>query len=115
MRSTLRVTLLVAIAALLTAGGAARGQSIYGPGGLLLNPPADFPARGQSTPSVLLIPQDSAAIGGRRTWTSYTLDYGATDKLELGATHLKIAPGDTAFHSGSTGGFAKYRLLDGSP
>src|SRR4051812_47537136 len=75
---------LVSLALSLIVGSAAWGQSIYGPGGLFLNPTADFPAKGQFTPALLVIPQDSAELGGRRTWVSYTLDYGLSERLEVG-------------------------------
>jgi hypothetical protein len=116
MRQTARFALLAAAASLMLAGGA-RAQSIYGPGGLFLNPTADFPARGQITPSVLVIPQASgpSALGGKRTWYSYSLDYGVTERIEIGVTHLKVAPGGTGFKDGSTGGSVKYKLVEGRP
>jgi hypothetical protein len=115
MRSGARFTwrILAGLAVSLTAGGTAWSQSIYGPGGLFLSPTADFPAKGETTPALLVIPQDSAKLGGRRTWASYTLDYGVSDRLEVGVTHLDINPSRPPFQDGSTGGFAKYRLIEG--
>jgi hypothetical protein len=119
MRSTPLFTAAAILVATLAVGGAVSAQSIYGPGGLFLNPTADFPPKGQLTPAILRIPQASGPNGldARRTWYSYSLDYGLTEKLEVGAVYLKIAPGGGQTHDfqdASIGGFAKYRILDGS-
>jgi hypothetical protein len=105
--------LLLLISSLFQLATEAHGQSIYGPGGLFLNPTADFPAKGQFTPAFLVIPQESAALGGRRTWTSYSLDYGLSERIEIGTTYLKVNPGNPPFEDGSLGGYAKYRLFEG--
>jgi hypothetical protein len=115
MRQTVRVAAVMALTATFSLGGTAWGQSIYGPGGLLLSPTADFPRKGQLSPAFLVLPQESSALGGRRTWVSYTLDYGLSDRVELGITHLKINPSRPPFEDGSTGGFVKLKLLEGKP
>jgi hypothetical protein len=94
--------------------GTASGQSIYGPGGLLLNPTADVPATGRLTPAVLVIPQDSRLLGGRRTTTSVSLDYGLAPRWEVGALYLGISGAGTAGRNPSYGGYAKYQILPGS-
>jgi hypothetical protein len=92
----------------------ASGQSIYGPGGLLLNPTADVPAAGRLTPAVLVIPQDSRMLGGRRTTTSVALDYGPAPRWEVGAIYLSVSGAGTAGKDPSYGGFAKYQILPGT-
>jgi hypothetical protein len=103
----------VATALALTSAATARAQSIYGPGGLLLNPTADVPKVGQLTPAILFVPQKSRALGGLRNWTSVTLDYGAAERWEVGATFLK-ASGFPGGRDPSFGGFAKYQVLPGT-
>jgi hypothetical protein len=105
---------LVAVLALAGLVGGASGQSIYGPGGLLLNPTADVPRQGRLTPSVLVIPQDSSRLGGLRTTTSAALDYGPAPRWEVGAIYLTISGAGAAGRSPSYGGFAKYQILPGS-
>lgn len=101
---------------LLGATGSAQAQTIYGPGGLLLNPTADFPKKGSITPSVLAMPQRKETGPGYLTWTSYNVDYAASDDLELGATYLKVSPGSPAmFQDGSAGLYAKYRAFKSRP
>lgn len=90
---------------------AAQAQSIYGPGGLFLNPTADFPARGQISPAALGLPQKLDDSSHRLTWTSYSLDYGLSDRVEVGATYLKVNPKGADFQQGSFGGYVKYRVL----
>lgn len=91
-------------------------QTIYGPGGLLLNPTADLPAKGKITSAALVIPEKRDGAPGHLTWTAYTVDYGASEDLEVGLTHLKVSPGSPAqFDKGSTGLYAKYRLLPAKP
>ncbi|RYG71201.1 hypothetical protein EON80_05590 [bacterium] len=92
----------------------AQAQSMYGPGGLFLNPTADFPKQGQVTPAVLVMPQ-RLDNGNRLTWSSYSVDYGLTDKWELGATYLKINPGSSEFKDASGGLYAKYKVLEEVP
>ena len=96
-------------------GASAHAQSIYGPGGLLLNPTADMPDKGQITPAILVIPQGREDGPGHLTWSSYSVDYGATKNLEVGGTYLKINPGGDRFQHGSAGLYAKYRLLSERP
>jgi hypothetical protein len=109
-----KISPIVMLAVTLAGGRVTQAQSIYGPGGLFLNPTADSPAKGQLNPAFLLIPQDGpGVIGGRRTLTSYTLDYGVSDRLEAGITYLKVNPGTDEFKHGSTGGFVKYKLVEG--
>jgi hypothetical protein len=106
----------IMLAVTLATGRPAQAQSIYGPGGLFLNPTADFPAKGQLNPAFLVIPQEGPGVlGDRRTLTSYTLDYGVSDRLEAGITYLKVNPGSGGFEEGSSGGFAKYKLVEGRP
>jgi hypothetical protein len=106
---------VLTLALIFVLGGGTEAQSIYGPGGLFLNPTADFPAKGQLTPAFLLIPQESNELGGRRTWTSYTLDYGLTDRLEIAGTYLRVNPGSSGFRDGSFGGSLKYKVIEGQP
>lgn len=90
------------------AATAAPAQSIYGPGGLLLNPTALVPPADHLTPAVLVLPQQLSG-GGHQAWTSYDLDYGATRNLEVGATYLTRQTGGGS--GGSAGGYFKYQLL----
>lgn len=90
----------------------ARAQSIYGPGGLFLNPTADFPEKGQITVAALGMPQKVDTDGNRLTWSSYSVDYGLSEKWEIGATYLKINPGSSQFKDGSAGFYAKYKVMD---
>ena len=60
MNSIGRIAALVTIA-LASASGVAHSQSIYGPGGLFLNPTADLPTKGQLTPAFLVIPYAGSA------------------------------------------------------
>jgi hypothetical protein len=99
--------------AILIFAGSGSAQSIYGPGGLLLNPTADLPPVGQLTPAVLVLPQESDAIGGWRTWTSVILDYGLAERWEVGAIYLD-ASGFPEGRDGSIGAFGKYQILPGS-
>jgi hypothetical protein len=108
MRIASRVAMVAIVLGSLFGASSAWGQSIYGPGGLFLNPTADFPAKGQLTPAVLVLPQENA-LSKRRTWMSYSVDYGLRGDLEIGVTHLKVNPGQ----AGSTGGSFKYRLVQG--
>lgn len=88
--------------------------SIYGPGGLLLNPTADMPQKGELTPATLGIKQDGpGALGGRRTLASYGLTYGLSDNIELGVTHLRLNPTTGPKADPSTGASLKLRLLRG--
>jgi hypothetical protein len=89
----------------------ASAQSIYGPGGLLLNPTADFAPKGNLSPAALWIPSKDPA-GGNKNLYSLGANYAATDKLEVGATYLKLAPGGDK-PDGSFGGSVKYKLLQG--
>ncbi len=88
--------------------------SIYGPGGLLINPTAEMPQKGELTPAALAIKQDGpGALGGRRTLASYGLTYGVSDNIELGVTHLRLNPTVGAKSSPSSGASLKVRLLRG--
>lgn len=88
--------------------------SIYGPGGLLLNPTAEMPQKGELTPSALAIPQDApGALGGNRTLASYGLTYGVTENIELGINHLRLNPTAGAKADPSNGASLKVRLLRG--
>lgn len=95
-------------------GMAPAQASIYGPGGLLLNPTAELPPQGELTPAALGIKQDGpGALGGRRTLASYGLTYGVSDNIELGVTHLRLNPTVGAKSDPSTGASLKLRLLRG--
>jgi hypothetical protein len=93
--------------ALITASASA--QSIYGPGGLLLNPTADFAPKGRLSPAVLWIPSRDTA-GQKNNLYSVGANYAATDRLEIGATYLKTAPG-RGWGQPSIGGSVKYKLV----
>jgi hypothetical protein len=110
--SAFTTVLFTALVATLVTSAApqAHAQSIYGPGGLFLNPSADLPEKGQITPAVLVMPQ-RLQQGGRLTWSSYSLDYGLSDKWEIGTTYLKVNPGSGEFKNGSAGLYAKYKVL----
>src|SRR4051794_16908449 len=86
----------------------AGAQSLYGPGGLFLHPSAALPQKGKLTPGFLILPQHNPDAHEDRTWFSGSLDYGLTDRLEIGATYLKISDWG---RSASAGGFVKYGLL----
>lgn len=103
--------LLIAAGTLLATGIAAHAQSIYGPGGLLLNPTADFAPKGNISPAALWIPTKDPG-GATRSLYSIGANYAATDKLEVGVSYLKLAPGGSK-PDGSFGGFAKYKLATG--
>ena len=88
--------------------------SIYGPGGLLINPTADMPEKGALSPSALGMKQDGpGALGGRRTVTSYGLTYGLSDNIELGVNHLRLNPTSGAKADPSNGASLKWRFLRG--
>ena len=93
----------------------AQAQSIYGPGGLLLNPTADMPAKGQLSPAALALQQSGpGAVGGRRTLATYSLNYGLTENIEIGATHVRLNPtGAGTKPDPSQGASVKVRLLRG--
>jgi hypothetical protein len=108
MRARLAVAVIGSLGLLLCVGREARAQSLYGPGGLFLHPTASLPPKGALTPAVLVLPQHNPLTGVTRTWVSGSLDYGATDDLEVGVTVLQI----TGLEAGpSEGGFAKYRFV----
>lgn len=90
----------------------ASAQSLYGPGGLFLFPTASLPPQGQVTPGILVLPQHNPAFNSTRTWLSGSVDYGLTDKLEIGATVVKVGGWQ---RDASAGGFFKYRLLEEGP
>jgi hypothetical protein len=106
---------VAALGTTLGTGGVAWGQSLYGPGGLFLFPTANFPARGEASSAIIAIPQESARLGGRRTWVSTSLAYGLSDRWEVTLTRVKVNPGRSPFVDGSNGGSAKYRLAKGVP
>jgi hypothetical protein len=83
-------------------------QSLYGPGGLFLHPTATLPEKGQVTPGFLLLPQHNPVAKSTRTWISASLDYGLTDRIEVGAVFLKVAGWQ---RDPSAGGFFKYQLV----
>jgi hypothetical protein len=88
--------------------------SIYGPGGLLINPTADMPEKGALSPSALGMKQDGpGALGGRRTLASYSLTYGLSDNIELGINHLRLNPTGGAKADPSNGASVKWRFLRG--
>jgi hypothetical protein len=109
-------TAAITIGLLIGLAGAASAQSLYGPGGLFLLPTAAVPEQGRVTPALLVLPQHNPEAHSTRTWESVSVDYGATDDLEIGATYLKVAGWD---RNASAGGYAKYRFLraerDGRP
>jgi hypothetical protein len=87
----------------------ARAQSLYGPGGLFLNPTADVPPKGQLTPALLVLPQRIPSTPGLHefpTWVSGSLDYGVANDVEIGFTSLAITDFETSY-----GGSFKYRFL----
>jgi hypothetical protein len=85
-----------------------------GSGGLLLNPTADMPAKGQLTPSALAIPQEGpGAVGGSRTLASYGISYGLSENISIGATHLRLNPTRGVKAEPSNGASIKVRLLKG--
>src|SRR5437016_851622 len=61
----------------------ARAQTVYGPGGLLINPSALIPARGELDLNVSWYSQH---IEGQPTsqWIPVSLAYTPTDRLQLG-------------------------------
>lgn len=85
----------------------ASAQSLYGPGGLFLNPTASLPPRNQLTPSVLVLPQRHPS-GAVRTWLSVGVDYGVTDDIEIGLTYLEVFNWK---ETPSFGGYAKFRVM----
>lgn len=88
--------------------------SIYGPGGLLINPTADMPEKGSIAPSALGMKQDGpGALGGRRTVANYGLTYGLSDNIELGINHLRLNPTGGAKADPSNGASLKVRVLRG--
>lgn len=107
MRLSSFVTVL---AGLVVASVPAAAQSIYGPGGLFLNPTADFAPKGQLSPAALYIPTNEP---DRKT-SLYSLgaDYAISDKVEGGITYIKLAPGGDQPH-GSFGGSLKFKLRQG--
>src|SRR5947207_12191349 len=108
MRVRASIGVIASLGLLFCLGRPAGAQSLYGPGGLFLHPAASLPAKGTLTPAVLLLPQHNPFTGVTRTWISASLDYGATDDLEVGVLALKITAGEA---EPSEGGFAKYRLV----
>jgi len=101
----LRRVLSLILYCLACGASSAHAQSIYGPGGLLLNPTADVPPKGKITPAVLVMPQKLWGTDHFQSWTSYDVDYGVTDRLEAGLTVLSITPDNG---NPSTGGYLKY-------
>lgn len=88
--------------------------SIYGPGGLLLNPTADMPPKGEITPSALAIQQDGQGVpANRRTLASYGLTYGLSDNIEVGITHTRLNPTNAPKPDPSNGASLKWRLRQG--
>ena len=102
---------------MLLLGGAAsvRAQSVYGPGGLFVNPTANMPPVGQVEPSTLVLteqtPYSPTSSYRQTTWISNAVDYGFSRRLEIGAASVLItnAPG---FGNPSVGGYGKYLLVD---
>jgi hypothetical protein len=86
----------------------ASAQSLYGPGGLFLHPTAALPEKGQLTPGFLILPQHNPTAHEDRTWLSGSLDYGLTDRIEIGFTALGVTDWG---RDASYGGFFKYKLL----
>jgi hypothetical protein len=110
-RVVLGVTVFAWVVALVVAPAQA---SIYGPGGLLINPTADMPEKGSLAPSALGIKQDGpGALGGQRTLASYGLTYGLGDSVELGISHLRLNPTTGAKADPSNGASLKVRVLRG--
>jgi hypothetical protein len=101
---------LVLIALVLAAAGTspAAAQSLYGPGGLFLHPTADVPKEGQLTPAFLILPQHNPVADSTRTWETFSLDYGLSDKLEIGLTGITVAGWNK---DPSVGGFFKYQFM----
>ena len=90
-------------------GAGARAQSLYGPGGLFLNPTADVPPKGQLTAGLIVLEQRIPSTPGLHefpVWVSGSLDYGVTPDVEIGFTSLGITDFETSF-----GGSFKYRIL----
>lgn len=87
----------------------AKAQSIYGPGGLLLNPTADFAPKGHVSPAVLWIPRQQPN-GDKQGLYSVSANYAVSNRFELGATYLKAAP-TGAWGRASAGGSVKYKLV----
>lgn len=86
----------------------ASAQSLYGPGGLFLHPTADVPAKGKLTPAFLVLPQHNPVEDSDRTWETFTLDYGLSDRLEVGLTGITVAGWNK---DPSVGGFFKYQFM----
>lgn len=108
----MRRLILLAAGFLSLNAAVSHAQSIYGPGGLLLNPTADFAPKGDVSPAVLWIPSRDAS-GAKKNLYSIGANYAVSDKLEVGATYLKLAPGGDK-PDGSFGGSVKYKLVEGS-
>lgn len=98
------------LAGALLAAAPSQAQSIYGPGGLFLNPTADFAPKGTLTPAAIYIPQESG--GQKFALYSVSANYAVSDKAEAGVTYLKMVPGSMR-PDGSFGGSFKYRLQQG--
>ncbi|MDQ2731176.1 MAG: hypothetical protein M3Y56_05920 [Armatimonadota bacterium] len=107
----MRVPLLAFIGLMLASPLSA--QSVYGPGGLFLDPTASLPPLRSLVPSVLVLHEDirhgsDPAFSG--TWISSSIDYGFQDNLELGVA-LVAESGVAGEGNSSVGGYGKYRLL----
>jgi hypothetical protein len=100
---------LLSIGLLASSVATARAQSLYGPGGLFLHPTADVPPKGRLTGGVLALEQRIPSTPGlheQPVWLSGSLDYGATEDIEIGITGLAITDFKTSW-----GGSFKYRFL----
>lgn len=107
----MRIPLLALLGLLLASPLSA--QSVYGPGGLFLDPTASLPPLHSLVPSVLVLQEDihegpNAAFSG--TWLSSSIDYGFRDNLELGVATVAES-GVAGQGNASVGGYAKYQLL----
>jgi len=89
-------------------------QSVYGPGGLFLNPTAAMAPAGQIEPSVLALRQHYSGTTSKNsfdaTWLSSAVDYGLRPNVEIGAAVAAVA-GLPGGGNPSFGGYAKYRLF----
>jgi hypothetical protein len=97
-----------AIALGLLASGPVSAQSLYGPGGLFLQPTASFSPKGTITPGFLLLPQHNPRADATRFWLSSSVAYAVSPDVELGISALKVTNWEK---DASFGGFGRFRLL----
>jgi len=114
MRHVFRSLTAMLFASILWAAPAV-AQSVYGPGGLFINPTAKITPTGQFEPSTLVLtehtPYADAPNGFHQsTWISSAVDYGVSPRLEVGAAIVTITNAPDAGDA-SVGGYAKYLLL----